>query len=684
MLLIFSQTPTNPPPSTCLSYHCSRPGTSSFLRRSFAVKISPQPLARGLDPCESPIRSSESQSRNPTSSPALQTDTMSEDLERGAPAARAETSSASSSSIDSPVLEPIKTADTQRSRRSFATRRSHDSDIFEALEHALTPDVETEAERAAREPITYTRTGTSIASAASRPPDFEVIFEEGDPENPRNWPLWYRSWIIVAVSYSTWVVVVYSTSYTASIPGLVEEFGSTTTMTTLGLTTYLLGLATGSLVVAPMSELYGRRLVYLICLALWSILIIPCALATSLTEILVVRFVGALFGAAMISNSPGSIVDIANPEYLSLAMSLWSIAPLNGPCLGPIIGGFAYQYLGWRWDNWIVLILGGVATLTMATCRETYHPAILKRKAARMRKEMDDPRWWCQYDQKVSSIHLLKVNLSRPFILFATEPILWFLNIWISVIYGILYLCFVAYPIVFSQHRGWNPGMSGLSFVGIGVGTMLAIIAEPLLRKLINSQPRDPLTGKVQPEATALVMAIGSILTPIGQLVFSWTCLPSSIHWAIPIAFGIPFGAGNTLSFIYASNYLAGTYNIYAASALAGNAVLRSLFGASLPLAGPKMYAAMSPQWAGTLLGLLEVAMIPIPFVFWRYGAKIRAMSPAIRQLREDQDRSDAKRAKHQRRLEKRKEKEEAGEKTDEGVLGNLADTSGQEKTASS
>ncbi|KAH7272004.1 hypothetical protein FSOLCH5_006911 [Fusarium solani] len=606
---------------------------------------------------------------------------MTKDLEKASPDVDAETS-CSSSTATSPVLEPIKTTETRRSRpRSTASRRSHDSDVFEALEHALTPDLETEAERAAREPITYTRTGTSIASAASRPPDFEVFFEEGDPENPRNWSKWYRAWIIVAVSYSTWVVVLYSTCYTASIPGLVEEYGSTTTTTTLGLTTYLLGLAVGSLIVAPLSELYGRQMVYLVCLSVWALLILPCALATSLTEIIVVRFFGALFGAAMISNSPGSIVDISDPEYLAAAMSMWSIAPLNGPSTGPIIGGFVYQYLGWRWDNWIVLILGGAGVLMMATVKETYHPAILKRKAARLRKENDDPRWWCQYDQKVSTWHLIKINMSRPFKLVATEPILWFMDVWISLIYAILYLCFVAYPIVFRQHRGWNAGMSGLAFVGIGVGTMLAIFAEPLLRRLINSQPRDPVTGRPHPEATALVMAIGAVLTPLGQLVFSWTCLPNSIHWAIPIAFGVPFGAGNTLCFIYGSNYLASAYSIYAASALAGNAVIRSIAGGVLPLAGPKMYAAMTPQWAGTLLGLLEVAMIPIPFVFWRYGAKIRAKSPAIRALREEQDRLDAKRAKHQRRLEKKKQEAEGDKQNEEGILA-VTDASGQDNKA--
>lgn len=103
---------------------------------------------------------------------------------------------------------------------------------------------------------------------------------------------------------------------------------------------------------------------------------------------------------------------------------------------------------------------------------------------------------------------------------------------------------------------------------------------------------------------------------------------------------------GNGLCFVYASNYLAGAYGIYSASALAGNAVIRSIFGGTLPLAGPKMYEALTPQWAGTLLGLMEVILIPIPFVLWRYGAKIRAKSKVIQQLQEDQERIDSKRAK--------------------------------------
>ena len=582
-----------------------------------------------------------------------------------------------SGSDDYPQLEAIKSPNSgarNRSRSASTTARRSETHVhLPNLEACITPDIEPESTAIGREAaLAYTHTSTSVGSAASRPPEFEVYFDENDPENPRCWPLWYRCWCIFCVSFTTWVATLYSTSYTATTPGLTAEFGASTTIVTLGLTTYLLGLAAGTIVVAPLSELYGRKTIYLVGLSLWAVLIVPCGVAKSLTTIIVVRFIGAFFGAVMLANAPGSVVDVSNPDYLARSMSLFAVAPFNGPVTGPIIGGFTFQSLGWRWANWIVLMLGGLAIASMLTVKETYAPTILRRKAARLRRENDDPRYWCQYDARASTRQLLSVNLSRPFVLFATEPILWFMNLWISIVYGILYLCFVAYPIVFSQHRGWGPGISGLAFVGIGIGTLAAIAAEPLFRLLIHAQPRDPDTGKPYPEAQALVMAIGAVSAAVGQLGFAWTCLPVSIHWAVSIAFGIPFGFGNTVSFIYGSNYLAGAYGIYAASALAGNAVVRSIFGGVLPLAGPQMYTSLTPQWAGTLLGLLEVAAIPIPLAFWKYGGKIRSKSRLIRQLREDQESLDAKREKGQERLRRRaaraeKRALEEGEKEEAG-----------------
>ncbi|KAK4218331.1 major facilitator superfamily domain-containing protein [Rhypophila decipiens] len=560
------------------------------------------------------------------------------------------------SNIDSPSLSSSPNA----SRTDFEGSDHMDDDELQDGVAPNVPRVSSSPDDVVTwEPLALVQTRTSIGSSASRPPEYEVVFEPGDPENPKNWPTWYRAWIIFSVSFSTWAVVVYSTTYTSIIPGLGDEFNVSAQISTLGVTTYLFGLAAGSVIVAPLSEIYGRRPVYIICLLAWAALVVPCGLATSIEEILVVRFFGAFFGAAMVSNSPGTIVDIMDHEYLSLGMSCWSIAPLNGPVTGPIIGGFVYQYMGWRWANWIVLIIGGAAILVIFTVKETYTPTILQRKAARKRKETDDERYWSQFDQRASTLEILKLNMGRPFVLAVTEPILIFFNIWISIIYAILYLCFVAYPIVFVQYRQWSPGFAGLGFLGIGIGTMIAICLEPLWRRIINSHEKDPETGHVFPEAIGSVMCIGSFLTPIGQLVFSWTSLPP-IHWAIPIAFGIPFGLGNTLAFIYSGNYLAGCYEYYAASAMAGNAVIRSVLGGTLPLAGNAMYKALTPQWAGTLLGLCEVLLIPIPFIFYRYGDKIRAKSKIIRQMREERAKNAGKRARQLAREVRRMAREQA------------------------
>jgi hypothetical protein len=304
---------------------------------------------------------------------------------------------------------------------------------------------------------------------------------------------------------------------------------------------------------------------------------------------------------------------------------------------------------------------------------ETYAPAILRARAAKKRKETGDSRWWSRYDDKKSIFELLKINLSRPFVMAATEPIwyvlslfpIWsststtntpqrsihetndelisiFWNLYVAVVYAVLYLCFVAYPIVFGQLRHWQPGFVGLAYLGIGVGSLFTIGLEPVFRRMINSHKIDPATGRVPPEAMVSVVCIASLLIPIGELVFAWTCTPN-VHWIVPIIAGIPFGAGNAACFIYASNYLVHSYGIYAASALAGNSVLRSILGGTLPLAGPKLYASLGPHWAGTLLAFLEFALVPIPFIFYRYGDRIRKKSHLISQMQADKDKLEGK-----------------------------------------
>lgn len=181
---------------------------------------------------------------------------------------------------------------------------------------------------------------TSAATNMTSDPRFEVDFDDyGD--NPQDWSMAKKGMIMGFMSFSTLVVVMYSTSYTSGIPGMMKTFGvHSKTLVVLGITTYLAGLALGSILLAPLSEMYGRRPVYLVAVFMFVVLIIPCALAEELATILVVRFFGAIAGSAMISNAPGTVSDIVSDDYRALAFSIWSIGPMNGPVIGPLIGGF--------------------------------------------------------------------------------------------------------------------------------------------------------------------------------------------------------------------------------------------------------------------------------------------------------------------------------------------------------
>lgn len=260
-------------------------------------------------------------------------------------------------------------------------------------------------------------------SPLDNPPEYEVTWAPEDPENPRLWPLWYKSLSVVTMGLGATVVSLFSTLYTPGMPGLQSEFHISKLIALVGVFTYLLGMALGTIVSAPLSEIVGRRLVYLSCMTVFLILVIPSALAHNIEAVLISRFFGGLFGSAIMGNSPASVNDIVSDKHRAMAFGVWCIGPLNGPVYGPIIGGFVFEYLGWRWTNWIVLIIGGAILALMCLVKETYAPVILRNRAAKLRKETGDSKWWTTYDDKDDILSQLRTSLSRPFIMLVTEPI---------------------------------------------------------------------------------------------------------------------------------------------------------------------------------------------------------------------------------------------------------------------
>lgn len=219
---------------------------------------------------------------------------------------------------------------------------------------------------------------------------------------------------------------------------------------TLGVTTYVLGFAFGPLVWAPMSEARGRRPVYLISWSVFTIFQIPCALAKNSTTLIVARLIAGTFGSSPLANAGGSLADIWLPHERGKAMSLFAAAPFLGPVLGPIVGGFLSQYVSWRWTFWLSLIYASVIMLDLVfLVPETYTKALLEAKARKLRKETGNEKLRAASEiNKQSMVELYRVSLLRPWRMFC-EPIVLLFSIYVAILYGILYLLFVAFPIIF-------------------------------------------------------------------------------------------------------------------------------------------------------------------------------------------------------------------------------------------
>jgi len=255
---------------------------------------------------------------------------------------------------------------------------------------------------------------------------------------------------------------------------------------------------------------------------------------------------------------------------------------------------------------------------------ETYAPVLQRKRAAKL-SEMTGKVYKSQGDidqGPTTFAKVFKTSLLRPWMLLFREPIVFLLSIYMAIIYGTLYMLFAAFPIVYQQTRGWSQGIGGLAFLGVAVGMIIAVIYSVWDNKRYV-KISDKHSGFAPPESRLPPCIVGGICLPIGLFWFAWTNYPS-IHWISSIAASAPFGFGMVLVFLGIMNYLIDAYTIFAASVLAANSVLRSLFGAAFPLFTTQMYQNLGIHWASSVPAFLALVCVPMPVLFMMYGPKIR------------------------------------------------------------
>lgn len=465
-------------------------------------------------------------------------------------------------------------------------------------------------------------------------PSFEVKFSgDEDPRSPKSLST-LRKWIIVFIVSSTSLCVACTSSlYTGTYAQVMEEFGSSPTVTTLGLSMFVVGLGLSPMILAPLSEFYGRKPVYVLSTLFFFVWIIPCAVAPNIQTLIIARFFDGFAGAAFLSVAGGTVGDLFPRSKLQKPMMIYTASPFLGPELGPVIANFINYNVNWRWTFWVILIWTGVQFLLIISfVPETYMPVLLRREAVKLRKGTGEERWYAPIEKLDRSIpQTIMRSCYRPFMLLTLEPMCLCLCIFCAFVLGVLYLFFGAFNIVFTKNHGFNLWQVGLSFLGILIGMLIGIASDSFWfknyqRLLRQHEERTGEVGGSEPEYRLPPAILGAPLIVIGLLWFGWTSY-ASIHWIVPIIGSAFFGCGTILIFSGVFTFLVDSYPLYAASALAANSFARSMFAAMFPLFADAMYNNLGYQWATFILAMIALVLAPFPYIFFRFGKRIRSKS---------------------------------------------------------
>jgi MFS family permease len=340
--------------------------------------------------------------------------------------------------------------------------------------------------------------------------------------------------------------------------------------------------------------------------------------------------------------------DVWLAEERGAALSIYSLGPLIGPAVGPIAGAWIAQCTTWRWTLWapsIVDIFIQLAALKFL--KETFDPCLLRRKAAKLRKETGDNRYQTVQERENLTLPVaLRRGLSRPFILIGTQPIIQCLGLYMAYLYGLY--CKWDYPSQLStplltqakdlvlghfsdlwvEEYYESRGISGLNYISLGLGPIIGAQISALFNDRIYRDLKKKNNDIGRPEFRLPLMFAGSLLVPTGLFWYGWSA-QAHTHWIVPNIGVLIYSCGGIFGFQCIQTYLVDAYTTYAASAMAAVALGRCILAFIFPLLVKQLYAALGYGWGTSLLAFIALALgVPFPILLWYKGEALRARSP--------------------------------------------------------
>ncbi|KAF1947175.1 MFS general substrate transporter [Clathrospora elynae] len=453
---------------------------------------------------------------------------------------------------------------------------------------------------------------------------------DDDPKNPKNWSM-KRKWAAtLIVSSFTLVSPISSSMISPALSSISADFGITNEVEAqLTLSIFVLAYAVGPLFLGPLSEIYGRVIVLQLSNLFYMAWNLGCGFAQTSGQLMAFRFFSGLGGSAPLAIGGGVLSDCFFPEQRGRAISIYSLAPLLGPAIGPIAGGFISQNTTWRWCFYATTIFTAmVQCFGFFFLQETYAPKLLEWRRDKLRKETGNMELHTEFDSPDRTLlTTIKIAMKRPFKLLFTQPIVQVLACYMAYLYGLMYLMLSTFPRLWSTRYGMSTGIGSLNFISMAVGFFLGTQITAPLNDALYRRLKKRNNGVGKPEFRVPIMVPASFLIPIGLFWYGWSA-QAELHWIMPNIGACLFCAGTIVGFQCIQTYLVDSYTRYAASAIAAATVLRSLAGFVFPLFAPAMYNALDFGWGNSLLGFIALALgVPAPFMLWKFGERLRENS---------------------------------------------------------
>jgi MFS transporter, DHA1 family, multidrug resistance protein len=289
---------------------------------------------------------------------------------------------------------------------------------------------------------------------------------------------------------------------------------------------------------APLSEApaVGRTPVYIWSLLAFVLLNIPVALSVNLSMLLVFRFITGVLGSPPLATAGASIAEIFVPRKRALAIAIWGVAAIFGPVLGPLLGNFAAQAKGWRWTIWELMWISGIALVMLFFfLPEVNAKNILYRRAHRLRKLTGNDKLMSEGEIAYQHVTVKKVaylTIIRPWILTFTEPLVFLLHTWTALIFGLLFIWFTSFPLVFQGIYGFNAGETGLTFLGLLVGALLCVPPYVVYDRWVQRKMFDEAGGSqiLRPEQRLVPAMATAVTIPLCLFWFGWSA-QRDVHW---------------------------------------------------------------------------------------------------------------------------------------------------------